>query len=80
MTEPTEKKYWLDDKRNVDRIHRGLVTVCILLVAADFLYEKHVHYSFENYYWAIGFVSYLGLVLAAKQLRKLLKRDESYYD
>ena len=80
MTEPTEKKYWLDDRRNVDRVHWVLVGICVLTVVADFFYEKHVHYSFEQFYWAIGFVSYVGLILVAKQLRKILKRDESFYD
>ena len=80
MTEPTEKKYWLDDRRNVDLVHWTLVVICGLLAFADFFYEKDVHFSFERSYAAIGFVSYVGLVLVAKQLRKILKRDESFYD
>ena len=83
MTEPTEKKYWLDDSRNVARVHWALVEICVLTVVADFFYDKHAHFRVENVpgsYAMIGFVSYVGLVLAAKQLRKILKRDESFYD
>lgn len=78
-----KRKYWLDDPTNVRRIIWGLVTVCILVAAADLFYEKHVPYRFEHWFGfdgVFGFVSCVFLVLAAKQLRKVLKRDEDYYD
>jgi hypothetical protein len=53
------------------------------LVAFDFFSEKHGHYSWESFpgfYALFGFVSCVVLVLAAKQLRRILKRDEDYYD
>ena len=52
-------------------------------VIADFFYHKHTHYGFQGIYGFdafYGFVSCVLLVLAAKQLRKLLMRDEDYYD
>lgn len=78
-----EKKYWLDDPRNVDKIFWGLVGVCALLTVPDFFYHKHTHFGWENwigFYGLYGFVSCVGLVLLAKQMRKLLKRSEDYYD
>ena len=78
-----EPPRWLDDRRNVDRIFYGLVAVCVAVVVADLAYPKHVHFEFEQrvgFHAAFGFLAYVGLVLTATQLRKLLKRDEDYYD
>ncbi|MDH5672496.1 MAG: hypothetical protein OEZ06_10130 [Myxococcales bacterium] len=72
-----------DERKNIDRIFYALVGVCAAVVLADFAYEKHGHFDFENIPGAhaiFGFVAYVGLVLTATQLRKLLKRDEDYYD
>ena len=79
----SEKKYWLDDSRNVAKIFWGLCGLCGGLTLLDFFYHKHVYFSWEDwigFYGLYGFVSCLGLVLVAKQLRKVLKRGEDYYD
>ncbi len=78
-----EKKYWLDEARNVRKIYVGLWIVCALLVAADLFYEKHIEYAIERvvgFFGFYGFVSCVLLVLAAKQLRKIVGRGEDYYD
>jgi hypothetical protein len=78
-----ERRYWLDEKKNVDKIVYALYAVCALLVVADFFYHKHVHLAVENwigFYGWYGLVACVLLVLAAKVLRVLLKRDEDYYD
>ena len=88
MTDPTdrrpdERRYWLDDRRNVDKIFWGLCGVCLLLLGADALYTKKIHFPFEGwfgFFGIFGFVACVGLVLAAKELRRILKRDEDYYD
>lgn len=80
---PPERRYWLDRPENVRKVNFGLIGLCAFSVLADFFYVKHVHYVAETLigaYGIYGFVSCVGLVLAAKQLRKLLKRDEDYYD
>lgn len=80
---PDEKKYWLDEPKNVTKIFYGLIAVCIAVFFADFLYEKHPHFFFEywfGFYAVFGFLAYAGIVLSAKQLRKLIKREEDYYD
>lgn len=88
MSDPTshadrpERKYWLDDRRNVDKVFYGLALVCAGLFLADFFYHKHVNFKFENgfgFFAWYGFVCCIVLVLLAKQMRKLLKRDEDYY-
>jgi hypothetical protein len=78
-----ERKYWLDEPRNVDKIFHALVVVCALLALADLFYHKHVHFRWEAwfaFYGVYGFVSCVALVLSAKQMRKVLMRDEHYYD
>lgn len=77
------RRYWLDDPRNVRKIYLGLWMVCGLLLLADAFYKKKVVLMAESwfgFYGIFGFVACVGLVLAAKELRKLLKRDETYYD
>ena len=85
MTDPArdEKTCWLDHPRNVTKLFRGLVVVCALLLAADAVYDKHVELEAETwfgFYAIFGFVACVALVLAAKELRKFLMRDEDYYD
>ncbi len=78
-----EKKYWLDQPGNVSRIYYGVLVVCLLLLGADLLYDKHAEHPLEEYFGFssfLGFVSYVFIVLAAKQLRKIVMRPEDYYD
>jgi hypothetical protein len=78
-----EKQYWLDEPRNVTLLVRILAAVCILLVASDLLYHKHGHFGWETlfgFHGFFGFSSFFLLVLAGKHLRKVLMRDEDYYD
>ncbi len=84
MSAPTdEKKYWLDDPKNVNKLIMGLVVVCVALVVADLFYHKHGHYGFETwigFHAAYGFLAYVLLIHVAKIFRMLVKRDEDYYD
>lgn len=74
---------WLDDPRNVRRIVYALFTLCGLMILADLLYEKHPHFSFEGWFGFYGFFGFIGsflLVLTAKEMRRVLRRDEDFYD
>ena len=80
---PDERERFLDKPGNIDRIFYALVAVCVVLLAADLLYHKHTHFTFEGwfgFYGIYGFVVFVFVVLAGKQLRKILMRDEDYYD
>ena len=77
------KRYWLDDMRNVHKLFWALVVVCALLFLADAFYHKHVHFSFEKWFGFFGLFGFsvsFALVLVARELRKILMRDEDYYD
>ncbi|MBL27150.1 MAG: hypothetical protein CMM50_06325 [Rhodospirillaceae bacterium] len=78
-----EKRYWLDERRNVKKVLLALYIVCGVLLLLDLFYHKHVHYPFEGwfgFYGIYGFVACVILVLLAKELRKLVSRSEDYYD
>ncbi|MDQ2694660.1 MAG: hypothetical protein M3Z21_04640 [Pseudomonadota bacterium] len=67
----------------MNTIFHALVLVCAALLAVDFGLHRHAHFGFEGwpgFYAGYGFLCGVGLVLAAKELRKVLKRPEDYYD
>ena len=80
---PDEPKYWLDDMRNVNKIVYALYALSALLLVIDPLVHKHGPFEIEHwfgFYGIYGFVGCVFLVLAAKELRRLVMRDEDYYD
>ena len=82
---PPDAPRWLDRKQNVDRICYALYAVCGVLFMADLFYHREAHFAFETWLptgfsGAYGLVSCVALVLAAKGIRRLLMRDEDYYD
>ena len=81
--QPPEGRHRLDVPRHVRRLRTALYVLCGLLFLADFFYDKHAHFFFEDWFgffaW-FSFISCVVLVLAAKSMRRFLKRDEDYYD
>ncbi len=73
----------MDSRRFGTKVFYCIAAICALLAAADLFYSKHVEYAVEGwigFYGAYGFVSCVLLVLAAVQLRRIVKRGEDYYD
>lgn len=80
---PGEEPRWLDHPGNVRLILRTLYVLCAILVIVDFVIHRHVYHPWENlpaFYPIYGFVGIVVLVLVAKQLRRVVMRDEDYYD
>lgn len=78
-----EKQRWLDHPRNVDRIFYALCVACAGLMLTDVVYHKHGNFRWEGwfgFYGLYGFICCVLLVLSAKQLRRILRRGEDYYD
>ena len=76
------KTYWRDKAGSVDKIWYALLILCFVLTSADLFYEKHPHFEIEKwfgFYSGFGFVFSVGLVLGAKELRRILMRKEDYY-
>jgi len=77
-----EKRHIFDDPKNVRRVVRALVAACIGLVLVDLIYHRHVTHPWEGvwgFYALYGFVACVLLVLLAKEMRKLVMRDQDYY-
>jgi len=84
MAQSTDpKEYWLDSSANVTRLYRGLWLVCLALIAIDLFLHRHEDFEFATlfgFHGLYGFLACVTLVLAAKQLRRVLMREEGYYD
>jgi len=78
-----EKRYWLDDPRHVDLVFYAVVAICAAWLVPDLFVQKHVFFGWDGlfgFFGGYGFVGCVFLVLTAKQLRRVLMRDEDYYD
>jgi hypothetical protein len=77
------RQYLFDKSRNVRRLFRVLYATCIILLALDFILQRHATHAWEHlpgFYGLFGFTACVSLVLVAKQLRRVLGRPENYYD
>jgi len=65
-----------------DKVLYILGGICFALVAIDFLRDRHGVFDVEHwplFFCLFGFIIYWLLIIAAKQLRKLIERPENYY-
>jgi len=72
-----------EDRRKRKKVIWVLAVICFVLIVADLFYHKHVILDFENWFGFYGFfgaLSSLLLILVATQWRKIIGRDEDYYD
>ncbi|MDI6753494.1 MAG: hypothetical protein QME78_03770 [Thermodesulfobacteriota bacterium] len=72
-----------DSPVNRRRVRWILFGVCLLLLVLDFFVPKHGEFYWKkapNFFAGYGFISCVSLIFIAKLLRKILKRDEGYYD
>ncbi len=87
------KQFLFDDPKNVKRLLRVFFGVCIALFLVDIVdfalrathagHFRHVERSWEGwpgFYAIYGFVACVLLVVITKQMRKVLMREEDYYD
>ena len=78
-----DRVYWLDQPENVTLLIRILIGAAAAVTLADFGYHKHGHFGFQEWFAfdaVFGFAAYVGLVNSAKLLRKVVMRDEDYYE
>lgn len=79
----SEKRHWLDKSRNISKIFWGLVIFCLSLVVVDIFYERHGYFDIEHFpgiYGLYGLLCALGIIFLGIGLRRLVMRDEDYYD
>jgi hypothetical protein len=78
-----EKKHIFDNPRNVRRVIHALYAACAISFLAEFFVSRHVDHPWEalfGFHAFYGFIACVLLVLAAKEMRKVLMRGEDYYD
>jgi len=83
MSADKQKTYLFDNPRNVRRVVLGLVGACVILIGLDLVLHRHVSHPWEamfGFYAVYGFAACVLLVLLAKEMRKVLIRNEDYYD
>ena len=79
MKEPAR---FLDRPANQRRLRRVFYALCAVLVALEVLVHRHAEHPWENafaFHAVFGLVACVVLVLAAKQMRRVLMRRENYY-
>ncbi len=77
-----EKKWWLDDPKNVKKLLKGFYSACAVVIVVG-VFARHGHYELEEvpaFYAVYGFVGCTVIVLAARAARPFLMRGEDYYD
>ena len=80
---PGEEPRFLDKEENVRKVLWVFYALCAILFLGDFVYDRYTYHPWENlwgFYPLYGFAGIVVLVLLAKQLRKVVMRDEDYYD
>lgn len=78
-----EKSHIWDKPKNVNRLLQVFYALCVGLVLMDFVVHRHVEHPWERFFGFhafYGFVACWLLVVVAKGMRKVLMRDEDYYD
>ena len=79
----TEKPGWFDRKENIDKIWYGVIAGAAILSISEFLYEYHPHFDIEKipeFFELFGFFAFVFIVFAGAALRKLIMRNEDYYE
>ncbi len=65
-----------------DRAVRWLAGLCVVLLVAEFLIDRHPYVPGEGlpwFYCLVGFVAFTLIVLGAKFLRRGIRRPEGFY-
>ncbi|MGI9482346.1 MAG: hypothetical protein ACR2OR_08320 [Hyphomicrobiales bacterium] len=78
-----EKKHIFDDPKNVKLVIYALYALCAISFLLDFVIHRHVDHPLEavvGFYCIYGFAACVALVLLATEMRKVIMRDEDYYD
>ena len=72
-----------DKPKNVRRLRMGFFTALVLVLVAEAFVDMHGEFTVEHFYgfYAVyGFIAYVSLIFIAKFLRRILMRQEDYYD
>lgn len=82
MSEPNDTG-WADRPRVQRMVRLVLYVVCAGLLVAEFVIHRHASNRVEAvplFYAIYGFAALIAAVTVARGLRRLLKRDDDFYD
>ncbi len=77
-----EKDRFFDKIKNIKWVLGVFLVISVITLGIDLFFDRHTDHPFERlvgFYGIWGFVSCVVLVLAARELRKLVMRKEDYY-
>jgi sterol desaturase/sphingolipid hydroxylase (fatty acid hydroxylase superfamily) len=83
MNESHQDDHWLARPATIKLLWRVFAAVLVLLVLAQAVIYVKGYFGVDGWFGfaaAYGFLSCLAMVLFAKALGYVLKRDEDYYD
>jgi hypothetical protein len=83
MKAEDEPPAWADGPVFLKRIVWAVYGICAVLLVIDPFVHKHGPFAIEHwwgFYGIYGFIGCVFLVLAAKEMRRVLLRPEDYYD
>ena len=75
--------HWLVRPTTIKRLWVVFAAILVALVAADFWLHGHPHFGIDGtfgFYAWYGLTTCIAMVLVAKALGLLIKRDDTYYD
>ena len=82
MNEPQQSDHWLARPGTIKLLWRIFIVVLVALVLAQAIIYVKGYFGVDGWFGfgaAFGFLSCLAMVLVAKGLGFVLKRDEDYY-
>ena len=77
-----KKEHIFDNPKNIKRLLRIFYVCCGLLISLDLVFHRHTVHPWEGFpgfYAFYGLIACVILVLVAKEMRKVVMRDENYY-
>lgn len=83
MDDHNDHKGWLDRPENVRALLLGFTAVGVVALLLDLFVHREVEMSWERVWGAFGFFGFIAVALliqGAKLLRRMVMRDEDYYD
>lgn len=78
-----DRKHLFDNPRNIKRMLHLLWLLCGIVFVLEFVIHRHVDHPWERFtlfYSWFGFGACLVLVESSKVLRRVVMRDEDYYE
>jgi hypothetical protein len=78
----SESQDFFDRPETLRRILLSLYIICGLLFGLDFIIHRHTEHPLEGlygFYPIYGFIGCVVLVIVASWMRKVIMRDENYY-